>query len=146
AIAKTDENWPAAAVRNFPQGDRGRLRMRLMRERNSPEFSVELADHFSVPADPESSLFSIFQFAIGTNGHLADHATVAPGQWVVIEMDWNCRTRICEVRLDGRSIAALPQLHESAGPCYLRLQATADQVSPSRVLIDSLDVDVSGRR
>jgi hypothetical protein len=155
AIARTSDRWPAAAVRNFPQGFRGRLQMRLMAEPGFGELSAELADHFSVPADPESHLFAVFQLTIRLEGtesgseataQSSDGVSLRSGQWHLLELDWDCTRRSCAIRLNGKPAARLTQLHESPGPCYLRLRATAEKPSSARMLIDSVDVEVSANR
>ncbi len=150
SIRKTDPDWPAAAVWNFPSGLDGRLRMRMMLKPGFAGALVAITDHFSVPFDSEDALNSLFNLEIERGGRLLGRAKLDPMRWHDLLLEWQYAKRQCRVQLDGREVGALPLRRETTGACYLRLRSTAEHTdatlrstSPAGFLVESVEVDVS---
>ena len=135
-ICRSDDEFPAAAVWNFPLGAAGALTIRLRAGRGFVGASVMLTDHFSVPFDPEDELHALYVLRL-------DPQSVALDRWSDLRLDWRCADRECEVMLDGRRMAALPQLRTGEGACYLRLRSTACGAEPAGFMVESVRVKIA---
>jgi hypothetical protein len=145
SICKTDEHWPAAAVWNFPLGVRGRLRLRLLCRSGFSGVHIGLTDHFSTPFDREAVFYNLFNFAISPDGELLNGRKLTADCWHTLEFDWDCKERACRVRLDEQEAFVLPQLRVSAGVCYLRLRAMAEETDEAGFLVDFVECEVVSR-
>lgn len=142
SIRKTEPDWPAAAVWNFPMGTRGQLRLKIMLKPGFAGAQIGLTDHYSVPYDPEDSFYNLYNFRIGPEGRLKDGDTLEPNRWYNIELSWDTIAREGRVSIDGRQVEVLPLLHESDGISYLRLKSTSADRDPAGFLIGSVDAEV----
>jgi hypothetical protein len=145
SIRKTDEHWPAAAVWNFPLGVRGRLRLRLLCRPGFSGVHIGFTDHFSTAFDQEAVFYNLFNFAISSDCELSNGRKLTTDRWHTLEFDWDCEQRACRVRLDEQEALVLPQLRESAGVCYLRLRAAAQETDKAGFLVDSVECEVGSR-
>jgi hypothetical protein len=143
SIRKTDRDWPAAAVWNFPSGLAGGLSLSIMLRPGCAGVRVSLTDHFSVPFDPQAFVHSVFNVEVGPDGTLLGHAKVTPGEWHELELDWSTQDGRCSVALDARPVGDAPLLRQTTGVCYLRLRATAPETDPSGFAVASVEVDVA---
>ncbi|MDC0935316.1 exo-alpha-sialidase [Pirellulales bacterium] len=141
-LCRTDSDWPTTAVWSFPKGSTGRLELRLLVEEDAPELHLELANHFSPPFDRESKYHSLFHTALGT-GDYEQSMTVAAGEWVDVELQWDCDARICEVSVNGRRHSTLAQEHSGPGPSYLRLSLLGQTENSNCVLVDKVSADLN---
>lgn len=141
-VRKADEDWPAAAVWNFPLGVRGSLRIRVLLKAGSAGAHIGLTDHFSTPFDQEDTFHNLFNLPIGPNGELPREKRMAPDAWHVLEFTWDCTDRICRVAMDGALIVGLPPLREGAGVCYLRLRSGGEEAEETGFLVDRVECDV----
>jgi len=130
-LAREDAEFPACAVRNFPLCQAGALKMHFLLEADSNGFTVGVADHFSPPFDEEDRFYNLF------NLRLDD---IEAGCWYELTLAWNMAKRVCRVALNGRYCRTLPLLHESPGPCYLRLRMEEE----AGVLVESINIQSSG--
>jgi len=73
-VARTESEWPAAAVWNFPLSRRGDLHLRVRARSLFGGALLMLTDHFSVPFDPEDVLDAVVAV------HLTPGAGEASGQ------------------------------------------------------------------
>ena len=138
-ISNPDGKMPAAAVRNFPLAERGRLSVRLQVPEGSAGAMVILTDHFSVPFDPEDDLHSLFNLKIARDNGVPEDDDSASGRWRTLDLAWDCARRECQVSIDGREKCTRPQLKDSLGPCYLRLRAPeALRPDPVGFLVESV--------
>jgi hypothetical protein len=145
SVRKTDETWPAAAVWNFPAGEKGRLSMRLRLNHGFRGAHISLTDHFSVPFDPEAELNALYDLAIDADGRLSS-TILMPDHWYQLVLAWDPLIRKCIVTVDGRKATVLPQLKlTNSGPNYLRLHATSEQPQDAGFLIDSVAVEISNK-
>lgn len=144
-ICKTDADWPASAVWNFPAGREGRLRLRIMARPGFAGALIGITDHFSVPFDLEDRFHNLFNLEIGPDGRMLGRPALAPPRWHELLLEWSCAKRRCRVEVDGKLIGTLPLLRETTGPCYLRLRSTAEGVDTAGLLVDSAAVDLAPR-
>lgn len=137
-IRKTHADWPAAAVWNFPAGQRGRLRLKLFAKNGFAGARLGLADHFSVPFDREDIFHNLFNLRLGPGG-----IELPAERWCVLQCRWDCARRRCVVALEGKRRVVLAQTRESAsGPFYLRLVSTAGGIDEAGFAIESANVGV----
>jgi hypothetical protein len=143
ALRKSDPEWPAGVVWNFPAGKRGHLRLRL---RIAPDFAgalIGLTDHFSVPFDEQDRFYNVFNLDIGAGGALPEGGRVAPGQWGELALNWDCESqRQASVTWNGRSVARLYMKRETPGLSYLRMRSTALEQDRGGLQVESAAVDV----
>lgn len=142
-IRKPDAAWPAAAVRNFPLGEAGRLSLRFSLMPGAKAFMVALTDHFSVPFDEQDRFHSLYNLFIGADHKLAGLHRLEPKRWYTLVLDLDCSRRECRVLLDGRQITVLLLLKETLGVNYLRLRFIEAGSDPSGILVESVKLDVS---
>jgi predicted neuraminidase len=142
SLARQSTEYPAAAVWNFPAGQSGELTFEVYRDAQTPVVQVELADHFSPPADEQSKYFSVFQTAIGAPGDGDAEIGVEPAKWTQVCIRWDGSKRVAQVGAVGGATTTIHQQHESAGPNYVRFVMPKGSVSPDRLLIRNLSVDL----
>jgi hypothetical protein len=142
-IRKTDEGWPAAAVWNFPNGIRGSLQASLLFRGGFAGAHLGLTDHYSVPFDQEDVLYNVFNLPVGPEGTLPGAGVAQTDRWHALELDWNLDKRECQVLMDDRPLAVLPQLRQSTGVCYLRLKCLAEKTDEAGFLVGSVRCDVA---
>jgi len=128
-LARCDAEFPACAVRNFPLGKTGSLKLRILFEAESSPFHIGLSDHFSPPFDQEDRFHNLFNLQLG--------AGIAACRWHELSLSWDMQKRTCDVALDGDLLQTVPLLHESPGPSYLRLRAEEE----AGILVESISVE-----
>lgn len=142
AIRKADASWPSAAVRNFPAGGSGSVKLRLLIEPGFGGASIQLTDHFSVPFDLEDRYFAQYELRVGPDGEVGDTRRIPPGEWTDVELRWDGTKRACDVLVNGQSVATLAQRREGAPPSYLRIRPLSNDVDKGRMLVDHVHVQV----
>ena len=142
SLRKAEADWPTAAVRNFPFGARGTVKLRMRLEKGFGGATIMLTDHFSPPFDAEDAIHSIFRLPIGGKDAAAPRTALETDRWLNLELRWDSTKGTCEALIDGKVVATLPQLHESDGPSYLRIKCDAVVPEKARLLIDSVEVNV----
>jgi BNR repeat-like domain len=142
AIRKTDPDWPAAAVWNFPAGTRGRLRLRMLLKAGFAGARLGITDHFSVPFDDLDEFHNLFNLPIASDGTTVAPGRLPIGRWFELEFQWDGDQRQCLVTVDGRRSATLRQNRESLGACYLRLIATATTTADRGLVVERVDASV----
>ena len=142
SVRKTQPDWPAAAVWNFPMGTSGHVRLKLMVKPGLAEAQIGLTDHYSVPYDPEDTFYNRYNFVIGPNGRLKNGDTLESNRWYVVDLSWDTVAREGRVSVDGRQVEILPLLHQSDGICYLRLKSTSPTTDMAGFLVASVDAEV----
>lgn len=141
-IRKQDGSWPAAAVRNFPFGSRGRLTLRIFLNLGFQGALLMLSDHFSVPFDQQDEFHSLFNLSIGPGGHLGGGETLEPGVWHELTLEWDTAQGRLRVLRGGKSIAEHSQLRAGAGPSYLRIRSASPGAGDPGFLLEQLTVDL----
>jgi BNR repeat-like domain len=142
SVRKTEADWPAGAVWNFPSGLKGRLQLRFMLRSGFQGLLLGLTDHFSPPFDQQDQYFNLFDLPSRSTFELPNGTRIEPNRWHSLELKWDCAKRECRVILDGREVTTLPLLRETTGVSYLRLRSTAGQKDQAGTLIKSAQVDV----
>jgi hypothetical protein len=145
-VRKIDEAWPASAVWNFPAGAAGRLKLRLLLEKDFQGGLISLTDHFSTPYDLEDRFHSVHNLLIGVDGGLSGGGSLTLGQWHNLELAWNSKEQSCEVLVDDEPVGRLPIVRSSPNVCYLRLRSTADKTDMAGFLVESVEVAVDAAR
>ncbi len=143
AIRKTDRDWPAAAVWNFPCAPRGHLLLKILLKPGFAGARIGITDHFSVPFDAEDQFHNLFNLEIGPGGRIGVGTKLRTGNWHALKLKWDCARLKCGVSLNGKRIASLPQLRVSVGPSYLRLISTSEQADRAGFLIESVEMDAA---
>ncbi len=141
-LRKTNADWPAGVVWNFPSSTSGRLQMSIKVMPGFGGARIGLTDHFSVPFDPEDSIYNLFNLSIGSEGKLKG-GEIRPGEWHTVQLDWNCAKLECKVSVDGRPVETLPMQRRTAGVNYLRLTSTAEDTDTAGMLIESVEASAS---
>jgi hypothetical protein len=144
-IRKTEADWPAAAVWNFPAGAQGHLRLRIQLRPGFAGALIGLTDHFSTPFDLEDRFNNVYNLWIEPGGKI-EGTSLEPERWHDLQLDWSTEGQECPVRLDGKLIARLPVNRRSANVSYLRLRSTAGSTDAAGFLIESADVDVTPKK
>jgi hypothetical protein len=140
ALRKTDPDWPAGAVWNFPAGVKGRLRLRVQLRPGFAGARIGITDHFSVPYDDQDEFYNLFNLPIAADGSPSPGTKLPTGRWVDLGFDWDLGAGRCLVTVDGRQAATLRQNRESLGACYLRLVSTAAETDGAGLLVESVEV------
>lgn len=144
SIRKTDADWPAAAVWNFPAGKKGLLRLRLLLKPGFAGARIGITDHFSVPFDELDQFQNLFHLPIAADGSIDSKTKLPIDRWVDVAFDWDNDERRCDVSVDGRPAGTLRQTRETLGACYLRLVSTAERTDEAGLLVEKVEANVSG--
>lgn len=140
---KTESEWPAAVVWNFPMGRKGRLQLKILLNSGFAGARIGLTDHFSVPFDEEDLIYNLFNLNIGPNG-VVENGSLQTGRWHDLVLDWDSANGLCRVTDGGRPIGALRITREAApGVSYLRIVSTAEETDKAGLLVASVKADVS---
>jgi len=143
SLRKSNMEWPSAAVLNFPKGEKGHLKLKVMLQKGFAGMQIGLTDHFSVPFDELDVFYNIFNLEIDKDGRLAgSQKKIEPMQWHDLVLNWDSQQGYCQVLLNEVPVANLEMQHKSPGVSYLRLRSTAEQVDTG-MLIENLEVKVS---
>lgn len=141
AIRRADSDWPSGAVWNFPIGQKGRLRMRLMlRDSFGGDTLLGLTDHYSVPFDDQDTFYNDFNIPINANGHLLS-VTLTPNRWHDLELSWDTARRECVVAVDGERAGSVQAQRISDGINYVRFHPMSDGPDGG-LLLKWVDADV----
>jgi len=140
-LRKETEDWPAAAVWNFPAGENGRLRIRLKIEKGFAGAFLSLTDHFSVPFDAEDYFHNLYNLRVGASGELPGGARLQVGQWQDLEIEWDVNQREARVKVEGKVAAVIKQQRDTIGASYLRVKSLSKGGETGGLLIESVDVD-----
>ena len=142
-LRKTNPDWPAAAVWNFPNGLTGRLTLRLKINAGFLGARIGLTDHFSVPFEPEDARYNLFNLSLAPGEKASKRrGNIRPDVWHKLIFDWDCRKGQCRVSVDGQRLEILPLQRATSGVNYLRICSTADDTDTAGLLIQSVDVQV----
>jgi hypothetical protein len=140
-LKKTDAEWPASAVWNFPAGKRGELRIRLLLRDGFAGGVLGLTDHFSVPFDGEDVFHNVINFEIGPDGALNDGERLATGRWHDLSLQWDTDRSEGRVLNDGKLIARLKIRRQTIGLSYLRVRSIALGQDRGGMLVKSVSAD-----
>jgi hypothetical protein len=140
SVRRADLVWPSGAVWNFPAGQKGRVRLRLMLNKEFGGDTLGLTDHFSAPFDEQDTLFNVFNLPIEAGGRLLG-TNLTPGKWHDVQLAWDTGARSCTVTIDGKRGGIVRAQRISTGINYLRFHVTSGSVDGG-LLIQSIEADV----
>lgn len=148
-VVRSDAEFPAGAVWNFPNGRKGTVKIRFQLVPGQGATSVTLTDHFSAPFDRQAELNGLFSLSLSADRMPAEAAAdeAASGarnhHWHELELAWDFAKRQCVATLDGKPWRELPQLRlASEGVNYLRFRAESDTPVAGGILVESVSADV----
>ena len=142
AVRKASMDWPAgAAVWNFPAGESGNVKLRILLKPGFRGGHIALTDHFSVPFDSEDVFHNLVNLSITADRHLGS-ASLAADRWYDLELAWDTRNRTCRVLVDGKQSGILTHTRSAKYVNYLRLRSTAAAADDGGFLIESVHADV----
>jgi hypothetical protein len=141
-LERTDNELPAAAVWNFPNGRAGTLRIRFRLLPGPVATAVTLTDHFSSPFDREAELNALYTFALGADSSPAS-GPLDSDSWHDLALSWDFRSKTCRASIDGRAERVLPQLKAiSEGANYLRFRVLSDEPNHGGLLVESVEAKI----
>jgi hypothetical protein len=139
-VRRPDEKPGDEAVWNFPAGRTGRLTLRLKQQPGFQGGRIALADRFITPGDPVTEKLAAFVMPLAADGMIADEG------WHTVELSWNLDERTCRVKIDGKLTAEPPLSNPDSDPLsYLRLASTAAGIDAAGFIVESVQVEVTGR-
>ena len=143
-IRRPDEKDPDGAVWNFPNGQSGKLSVRIMLNKGFSGGKIALTDRFFNPSDGHGERLAMFSLAISDNGQLGTNGPkISIGQWHTLEFVWDIKNKRCKVISDGKEALTITQENETLnGLSYLRLRSTASSVDNAGYFIESVVVDI----
>jgi hypothetical protein len=144
SIRRTDKEFPAAAVWNFPAGKKGVVNVSLQLKFGFRGADISVTDHYSTPVDLEAELYALYHLHIGADGRLGK-VQLEPGRWYNIAIQWDAAQNEATALVNGQKALVLPQQHPTDGGAnYLRLRAMAEDTIDAGFLVKSVEADVSG--
>jgi hypothetical protein len=143
-VRKTDADWPAAAVWNFPAGATGSVHLRIKLQPGQKGLLIGLTDQYSPPFDDQDELHNLYNVVIDAQGHIGK-AALSAGEWHDLQLTWDTRAQQCRVQVDGRQVASIRQARLSSWLNYLRLRSTADDTTDDAgFLVESVQAQSNG--
>jgi len=143
SVQRVDDEFPAAAVWNFPMGRSGTLKLKLMVKSGCRGLNIGLTDHFSPPFDAEESFYNLFDLRVEPGGKLSSGGRIACDKWQMVRLEWDTEKGVCAATVDGKRAGSLKIQRAAEGACYLRLTAVSDDPEPAGFLLGSAEVDIS---
>jgi hypothetical protein len=142
SIQRTDREFPAGAVWNFPNGRAGTVRVRFQLQSGAAPTSITLSDHFSSPFDTAAEMNGLYSFKLAESMSAPNGQRLSAGTWHDLELQWDVRKRACAARIDGSLWRECSQLRLiTEGVNYLRFRALSDTPAPS-IQIESVSARV----
>ncbi|MBI2193898.1 MAG: exo-alpha-sialidase [Planctomycetes bacterium] len=142
-LQRTDPEFPAAAVWNFPIGRKGKIRLRFMLESGHQGFNIGLTDHFSTPFDFEDLFHNVVNLRVASDGGLSCGGRIEPGRWHEVDLIWDCEKWLCRCALDSLPAGVLPLRRECDGLSYLRIRSVAEGPESGSLQVEEVRADVS---
>jgi hypothetical protein len=142
-LERTDAEFPAGAVWNFPNGRAGTLRIRFRLLPGPAATAITLTDHFSSPFDREAELNGLFTISLSADASLKDGVRIGNDRSHELDLSWDFRDHACRARVDGIEWKVVPQLRViSEGANYLRFRVLSDHPTAGGILIESVEARV----
>ncbi len=142
-IVRTDAEFPAGAVWNFPNGRKGTVKIRFQIMPGPGTASITLTDHFSSPFDREAELNGLFQMTLPPIDTPSADDSLESGTWHELALSWDFSLRRCVATIDGRPWRELAQRRlASEGVHYARFRAESDTPQARGILIESISAEI----
>src|SRR5690606_7128002 len=130
------------ATWNFPNGWKGTLTTRLMRQPGSQGALISLNDRMFDPTNDEGERLAVFSLPIDADGRCGDQ-TLEADHWYDLTLSWDLDAGTCMLHVDGQPAGRLPLRHPTLnGLSYVRFRSAASEVDPAGLLIDSVEVTI----
>jgi len=141
-VCRVDDEFPAAAVWNFPMGASGRLEIDICLQPGSTGLNIGLTDHYSSPFDLDESFFNVYNVPV--SGVSASCVNLRPGHRHALVLEWASGSE-CLAYLDGTIAGGFEAQRRAAGVCYIRLSALSDIPETGGALIGHIEANVSNQ-
>lgn len=142
-VRRPDEKSGDDAVWNFPAGERGCLKIRLLISSQCMGAQIAFADRHITPNDPKVEDLATFVFPLCSATDDETIPMIERDHWTTLQCDWDILQRKCTVSIEGKTIAELKMVNtKSRFVNYLRLKSTAPDVDNAGILIDNIQVDI----
>jgi hypothetical protein len=135
-------NW------NFPAGQRGELRARIMLRPGFQGGSIALTDVFYAPSDNAGDETAMYRLEIPADRRLDARTVLAPGRWYTFSLRWNGTSdgerHTARVSIDGTPLENELPLRNVArnGVSYVRLRSTAQMEDLAGYLVEWLEAEI----
>ena len=152
SVGKRDDEPPAGAVWNFPQGPEGELKLRLRITDDFQGATIVLTDRLYSPTDEAAENQARFAFTVVKERrkdaplHII---AVEPGRWHDVSIQWSEGAMDLHLHVDGnRQLSAgylMPQAKDDGrlpGLSYLCIRSTAAATDPQGLLIERVSAQV----
>ncbi|HEC42965.1 MAG TPA: exo-alpha-sialidase [Bacteroides sp.] len=107
------------AVRNFPMGRKGEMKIRLKILPGSQGTAISLTDHHRHPNDPDGDKTAMFNL---------DSESIPGNDWQILTLKWDLDSESCKVLLDDKLLTDMKLSSESrSGISYLRFRSLAEE-------------------
>lgn len=142
SLRKSNTDWPSGSVWNFPSGQKGHLKLRIMLQKNFGGTQLGLTDYFSVPFDDLDVYYNMFNLGINKDGSLEGSNTkLVPDHWYDLVLNWDCEKGNSQVLVDEVPVKTLDIQRRSPEVSYLRLRSKSLDVDQG-MLVESVEVKV----
>ena len=98
---------------------------------------------FKFRIDPEGSLSVARRPGLFQDEFRETGASLVPGQWHTLKLQWDCQKGRCALTLDDQPVARMGQLSRAVGLCYLRIWMSAIAPEFEGLLVESVRVEVA---
>lgn len=137
-VRRPDELDPDGAVWNFPNGQSGKLTIRIMLNKGFKGGGISLTDRFFNPSDCHGERLAMFYLPIDESDQ-----TLSAGKWHTLVFEWDLKKRSCAVSANSIHFQTLDQRNETLnGINYLRLRSLAPDIDSAGFYVESVSVDV----
>jgi hypothetical protein len=140
-VRRPDDRDADGATWNFPNGQQGKLTLRVRFNKGFSGTQISLSDRLFEPCDDNGEKKSPFALTIDANGKLNSDGELTLDAWHTLELEWNQLE--CTVKCDGHDVGSLrARSRITNGLSYLRLRSLATASDPAGCLIESVSVEV----
>ncbi len=142
-IRRPDEKYGDGAVWNFPSGQSGKITIRIMFNNGFKGGIIAFTDRFFNPCDVHGERLSMFNLPISDKYQLGTGPYLSAGKWYTLDFNWDLKSRICSVKVDGTQKLTLIQGNETLnGLSYLRFRSTASDIDLAGFYVESVVADI----
>jgi len=138
SIQRVDDEYPSAAVWNFPMGFSGKIEIEITMQPGCSGLNIGLTDHYSSPFDLDEAFFNVFNIFI-IDGEMGCGNLKVNNRHMLL-LEWDCSGG-CLAYLDKVFIGEYESERRAAGICYIRFTALADKPETGSILISSVKTE-----
>lgn len=143
-------NEQDGACWNFPAGERGSLKTRLMLREGFKGGAISLTNVFYNPSDNRGEDTAMYVFDIPEDGQINFATRLDSGKWYDVQLEWDGTTgkdvHFCWISIDGVQQAMKLRLQNISrdGICYVRFRSTAEEEDLAGFLVESIRAETKG--